>query len=888
MKWAVFAALLVLGLSGNARADAAGEVTAPLVLAQSSLAVIDAPKRLDIDQETVDFTGRAIAPGEVTLTVNGMPVAVAGDGSFRIRQQVPVGRSRLLLVLEGSYGDKAEHKVFVRRTAATAEGIDYGDYYALVIGNNDYDHLTDLKMAASDARAVAEMLGERYAFDVVTLIDATRYDIISALDRLRADLTENDNLLVYYAGHGSLDIGADEGFWLPVDAEPDSSANWVRNTTITSTLRAMRAKHVMVIADSCYSGKLTRDFAAELRTGAERTAWISRMNARRSRTALTSGGLEPVLDAGGGDYSVFAKSFLEALRKNTQVLDGQALFDAIKRPIVVNADQTPEYADIRKAGHDGGDFLFVPVAVTPTAPTAAEPAAAPTSAIAPAEIALWQAVKDSQNARDYEAYLEAYPNGIFAPLARARVGSLDAEAERRSADQANMAEFEFWNAIKDGGSAADYQAYMERFPEGNFVPLAKARMAAAERAEAEAAERRRIAAEKAAKEQTAAEAAQRLAAELGYWNSVKDSANPADYDAYLQRYPDGDFAALARNRKAEVERQAATASAERKRQAEEDAARKAAERKVVEDAARREAERSAAERALWDAVKTSANPVDYKAYLQQYPAGTYATLAQVRLASAERKVAAAEAERKRQAAEEAKRKEEERKAQQETQTALLTAPSQTAVVPSEEEILADPEVRQAITKFYNKRKIQRKCTTSRKFHRSKMISITKMKTLEISSNIITVNVEYIWENICFKSDDHGIATLEWTGFAYRVLAFKTGGMTYGSLASGGVQTTLLTAPSTPDVVVDKAEVETDDRLKSVIKRYFKNQHFMTRSGKRLEIVYVENVSVESVSGTTFIARINYAFTTGDVSSLGSTTSKIEKTADSYNIISWER
>ena len=100
--------------------------------------------------------------------------------------------------------------------------------------------------------------------------------------------------------------------------------------------------------------------------------------------------------------------------------------------------------------------------------------------------------------------------------------------------------------------------------------------------------------------------------------------------------------------------------------------------------------------------------------------------------------------------------------------------------------------------------------------------------------------------------------------------------------------TLLTAPSTPDVVVDKAEVETDDRLKSVIKRYFKNQHFMTRSGKRLEIVYVENVSVESVSGTTFIARINYAFTTGDVSSLGSTTSKIEKTADSYNIISWER
>ena len=60
---------------------------------------------------------RAQAPGAVerlvTLTVNGVPVTVAPDGSFRIRQEVPVGRTDLLLVLEGSYGDRAEHKVLV-------------------------------------------------------------------------------------------------------------------------------------------------------------------------------------------------------------------------------------------------------------------------------------------------------------------------------------------------------------------------------------------------------------------------------------------------------------------------------------------------------------------------------------------------------------------------------------------------------------------------------------------------------------------------------------------------------------------------------------------------------------------------------------------------------
>tara|TARA_B100002003_G_C13922731_1_gene448591 strand:+ start:45 stop:290 length:246 start_codon:yes stop_codon:yes gene_type:complete len=75
---------------------------------------------------------------------------------------------------------------------------------------------------------------------------------------------------------------------------------------------------------------------------------------------LSSGGLEPVADSGGKEeHSVFASAFIEALRENTGVLDGTELFTKIRRPVMLNSDQTPEYADIRKAGHDGGDFLFV-------------------------------------------------------------------------------------------------------------------------------------------------------------------------------------------------------------------------------------------------------------------------------------------------------------------------------------------------------------------------------------------------------------------------------------------------------------------------------------------------------------------------------------------------
>jgi len=83
------------------------------------------------------------------------------------------------------------------------------------------------------------------------------------------------------------------------------------------------------------------------------------MTRKRARTALVSGGLEPVADSGREGHSVFANAFLAALRANPDVMDGQALYDAIKRPVVLNADQTPQYSDIRRAGHDGGDFIFV-------------------------------------------------------------------------------------------------------------------------------------------------------------------------------------------------------------------------------------------------------------------------------------------------------------------------------------------------------------------------------------------------------------------------------------------------------------------------------------------------------------------------------------------------
>jgi len=241
-------------------------------------------------------------------------------------------------------------------TTSDLSGIDFGRYFSLVIGNNNYRTLPKLKTAKNDAQVVAGTLKRNYGFNVELLIDATRSDILLALNKLRRKLTKRDNLLIYYAGHGWLDKEADEGYWLPTDAEEDNTVNWVSNSYITATLRAIEAKHVLIVADSCYSGKLGRGLHIRNIT----PSYLARISAKKARSAISSGGLEPVIDSGGeGRHSVFASVFLSALRENKGVMDGTQLFLKIRRPVMLNADQTPEYSDIRKAGHDGGDFLFV-------------------------------------------------------------------------------------------------------------------------------------------------------------------------------------------------------------------------------------------------------------------------------------------------------------------------------------------------------------------------------------------------------------------------------------------------------------------------------------------------------------------------------------------------
>lgn len=237
----------------------------------------------------------------------------------------------------------------------------FGRYTALIIGNNRYGKFQPLKTPVADAKAVGDLLRDSYGFEVTTLLNANRYQMAKAMSHLRKSTRAGDNVLIYYAGHGYLDETTKRGYWLPIDAEPDNSANWISTSDITDTLAGISAQHALVVADSCFSGSLLRAGNANLD---DREAQIDRLFRKRSRTVLTSGGLEPVLDSGRGagraQHSIFANAFLDALRTNQDVLEVGRLFVGLRDAVTSYAEQTPQYAPIRNAGHDGGEFMFVP------------------------------------------------------------------------------------------------------------------------------------------------------------------------------------------------------------------------------------------------------------------------------------------------------------------------------------------------------------------------------------------------------------------------------------------------------------------------------------------------------------------------------------------------
>ena len=136
---------------------------------------------------------------------------------------------------------------------------------------------------------------------------------------------------------------------------------------------------------------------------------------------------------------------------------------------------------------------------------------------------------------------EPQPSGAVAPASELRSDGSGASddipslstSESSGAD-GQAVEIEFWDSIKNSVRAQEYEAYLEQYPEGSFVALARARL------------------EAIAEESASMRDPQDREIELAFWESVRESANPALIEAYLQKYPKGEFSTLAEIRLGEL------------------------------------------------------------------------------------------------------------------------------------------------------------------------------------------------------------------------------------------------------------------------------------------------------------------------------------------------
>ncbi|CAN5514705.1 hypothetical protein BH10PSE7_BH10PSE7_01090 [soil metagenome] len=249
-----------------------------------------------------------------------------------------------------------------------------GRRYALIIAIDKYRDFSGLATPRNDGEAIAKVLTGQFGFEtsirsaggsvqnLMLLDDPTRSEIFDTMIMLGETLGENDALLIYFAGHGYQTDESSPAFWVPSDGRPGRTYTYIDAKGLLDQIQQMRARSVLIISDSCFSGGLFRAAAPAIPAGTERDAAIDRLAVLKSRVFISSGGSEPVLDRGcrqSVDHSIFACAFLSGLRELEPArFRSLELFNAIDQRVVANAKQTPRWNEIYAAGHEGGDFVF--------------------------------------------------------------------------------------------------------------------------------------------------------------------------------------------------------------------------------------------------------------------------------------------------------------------------------------------------------------------------------------------------------------------------------------------------------------------------------------------------------------------------------------------------
>ena len=299
--------------------------------------------------------------GVYELTIDGKEIPFKANGEFYAKIPLAMDINTIRIVAKDQQLLTAERIFYIEREEIISDEDPMNlykevEFNALIISVSEYqdESIKDLDHPLNDGKKLERVLTKKYSFpkkNITFLENPSREDMIVTFDQLTKTLTADDNLLIFFAGHGYWDENTKIGYWLPSDARKSNTANWFINSTTRDYVGAMKARHVLLISDACFSGSIfkTRSGFEDANRGIQKIYSVS------SRKAMTSGTLNEV-----PDKSVFIEYFIKRLEENKEeFLSSEQLFSLIKPAVLNNSQNIPQYGTIQNTGDEGGDFIFV-------------------------------------------------------------------------------------------------------------------------------------------------------------------------------------------------------------------------------------------------------------------------------------------------------------------------------------------------------------------------------------------------------------------------------------------------------------------------------------------------------------------------------------------------
>lgn len=314
-----------------------------------------------------DITVRGSAndpSGIKEVKANGQNLYFQPNGTFWGSIKLAEGNNKIEIEAVDMAGNSAQTFVEVEKKAEIKQDEQIvpvvkaeAKNYALIIAAQNYDdpNIPSLEHPVADAIKLKLVLKNKYSFaddNIYTLFNPAVNDFKKKFAELTDVIQPDDNLIIFYAGHGIWVNKEKKGYWLLTDALRNDVNTWLPNKTVLEMIAKIPSRHTLLITDACFSGSVFRTRGL----GADAPPALREMSEKVSRVAITSGN-----DTEVPDESVFMKYLIKALYENKEkYLAAQKMFiNQIIEAVMAETKTEPRYGTLELAGHIGGDYIFI-------------------------------------------------------------------------------------------------------------------------------------------------------------------------------------------------------------------------------------------------------------------------------------------------------------------------------------------------------------------------------------------------------------------------------------------------------------------------------------------------------------------------------------------------